>query len=79
MNGDAAAGFARALSKRIANDSGQSPDGIVERAFRFKLGRTPTDAERKRSRDFLAKQSAAAGGESAALEDLCLSECATLK
>jgi hypothetical protein len=73
MNGDAAASFARALSKRVANDSGQSPEGLVERAFKLTLGRTPSAAEMNRSRDFLAKQSALAGSESGALDDLCLS------
>ncbi len=73
MNGDAAAGFARALAKRVANDSGQTPEGIVERAFRLTLSRAPSAAELKRGREFLAKQAGLAGGGAAALEDFSLS------
>lgn len=68
LNGEAAAGFAQALAKRVANDAGQTPEALVERAFRLTLGRTPTAAEMTRSRNFLAKPD-----PRAALEDLCLS------
>lgn len=67
MNGEASANFARALSRRIANDAGQTPDSLIERAFRLTLGRTPSTTEMARSRDFLAK------GDPHALEDLSLS------
>ncbi len=69
MNGDASANFARALSKRVANDAGQSPQSLVERAFRLTLGRTPTQAEAARSQAFLAKNNS--------LDDLCLSLLST--
>ncbi len=69
MNGEASANFARALAKRVANDSGQSPTGLVERAFRLTLGRAPSAAELARSQAFLAKQSKLGP---AALDDLCL-------
>jgi hypothetical protein len=69
MNGDASANFARALAKRVANDAGQSPQSLVERAFRLTLGRTPTQAEAARSQAFLAKNNS--------LDDLCLSLLST--
>ena len=72
MNGEAAAGFARALAQRIANDSGQSPDELVQRAFRLTLGRVPSPGESERSRAFLASQGKVAGNSGAALEDLAL-------
>ena len=56
MNGEATAGFAKALAQRIANDSGQSSNELVERAFRLTLGRAPSKAEAERSRAFLALQ-----------------------
>ncbi|MBM3728521.1 MAG: DUF1553 domain-containing protein [Acidobacteria bacterium] len=65
MNGQAAAGFAQALARRVANDAGQTPDSLVERAYRLALGRQPTGAESARSLAFLQQ-----GGP---LEDLCLS------
>jgi len=68
MNGDATANFARALAKRVKNDAGQSPEGLVDRAFRFTLGRAPSPTEMARSREFLAK-----GSPGEALDDLCLS------
>jgi hypothetical protein len=73
MNGEATANFARALAKRIANDSGQTADELVERAFRLTLGRAPSKPELRRSREFLAAQSVLAGGQTGALEDLALS------
>jgi hypothetical protein len=72
MNGEASAKFARALARRIANDAGQSPQALVERAYRLTLGRTPSAAELSRGQEFLAKQAALAGGESGALDDLAL-------
>ncbi len=85
MNGEAAANFARALARRVANDAGQSNEALVERAFRLTLGRAPSGAELVRSREFLSKQvgplpggrgsvtgGSVAGGSVAALDDLCL-------
>ena len=69
MNGEASANFARALAKRVANDSGQSSASLVERAFRLTLGRAPSAAELERSQGFLAKQAKLGP---AALDDLCL-------
>ena len=65
LNGQATAGFAQALAKRVANDAGQTPDSLVERAYRLVLGRGPNAAEAARSGTFLRQ-----GGP---LEDLCLS------
>ncbi|MBL8174357.1 MAG: DUF1553 domain-containing protein [Bryobacterales bacterium] len=73
MNGTAAAGFAKALAARVANDAGQSADALVERAFRLTLGREPGTKEREQSVAFLAKQAPLAGGQKGALEDMCLS------
>jgi hypothetical protein len=73
MNGSAAAGFAKALAARVANDAGQSPDALVDRAFRLTLGREPAADERAQSVAFLAKQGPLAGGQKGALEDMCLS------
>jgi len=72
MNGTAAAGFAKALAARVANDAGQSADALVDRAFRLTLGREPAVKEREQSVAFLAKQSSLAGGQKGALEDMCL-------
>ncbi|MBS1826822.1 MAG: DUF1553 domain-containing protein [Acidobacteria bacterium] len=73
MNGSAAAGFAKALASRVANDAGQSADALVDRAFRLALGREPASKERQGSVAFLAKQAPLAGGQRGALEDMCLS------
>ncbi|MCA2965896.1 MAG: DUF1553 domain-containing protein [Acidobacteriaceae bacterium] len=72
MNGQAAARFARALAQRVGNDPGQSQDSLAERAYRLTLGRAPTEAEMRRSREFLTAQTKLAGGAQGALEDLCL-------
>ncbi len=72
MNGQATAKFAQALARRVGNDPGQSQDSLAERAYRLTLGRTPTEAELKRSREFLTAQTKLAGGSQGALEDLCL-------
>ena len=77
MNGDAAAGFARALAKRVANDAGQAPDALVSRAFRLTLGREPTTKELARGRGFFSKQTHLANGQQGALEDLALSLLST--
>jgi hypothetical protein len=73
MNGQAATGFARALAKRVANDAGQSPEALVNRAFRLTLGREPSPVELQRGREFLTKQAGIANGRQGALEDLSLS------
>jgi len=67
MNGQTVAGFAKALAGRVANDSGQTPTELVNRAYRLTLGRAPTEEEAARSQAFLGR-----GGEGA-LEDLALS------
>jgi len=72
MNGQAGAKFARALAQRVGNDPGQSQDSLAERAYRLTLGRAPTEAEMRRSREFLTAQTKLAGGAQGALEDLCL-------
>jgi hypothetical protein len=72
MNGQAAARFAQALARRVANDSGQSHDALAERAYRLTLGRAPSAVELDRSRAFLTAQSKLAGSGQSALEDLCL-------
>ncbi len=66
LNGEAAAGFAQALAKRVANDEGQTPEALAERAFRLALGRAPTAAELARTKEYLGK-----GGKDA-VEDVAL-------
>lgn len=73
MNGQAAARMAKALAARVANDAGQSPEALVERAIRLTFGREASAKERARGREFLDKQSALAGGMQGALEDMSLS------
>ncbi|MBM3785376.1 MAG: DUF1553 domain-containing protein [Acidobacteria bacterium] len=73
MNGAAAAGFAKALAARIANDAGQSPAALAERAYRLAFGRAATPSERQRAQEFLTQQARLAGGINGALEDLSLS------
>ncbi len=70
MNGGATANFARALARRVANDAGQSPDALAERAYRLTLGRAPTAAELARGRAFLSGK---VNPPAEALDDLCLS------
>jgi len=76
MNGQAAAGFAKALAQRVANDQGLSQEALVERAFRVAMGRAPSAAELARGQEFLRKQASRANA-GAALEDLCLSLLST--
>jgi hypothetical protein len=54
MNGQSIHTFARALAARIANDAGQSPEALAERAYRLTLGRAPTGAEVARATALLA-------------------------
>jgi hypothetical protein len=54
MNGQSIHTFARALAARIANDAGQSPEALAERAYRLTLGRAPTGAEVARAAALLA-------------------------
>lgn len=74
MNGEATAGFAKALARRIGDDAGQTPQALAERAFRLALGRAPRPTELKRTVEFLQKQTALANGSrEEALTDLALS------
>jgi hypothetical protein len=55
----------------VANDSGLSPDEMVNRAFRLTFSRAPSERERKIALDFLARQERIAGTKDAAVTDLC--------
>jgi hypothetical protein len=59
------------FAKRVANDSGMSPQAWVERAWKLAYLRTPTGPEKRSALAFLEKQSKIAGSKEAALADLC--------
>jgi cytochrome c553 len=53
LNGRLSNDLATAFSQRLAEESGDDPDGVVDRAFRLALGRPPTAEERALSIAFL--------------------------
>jgi hypothetical protein len=71
MNSRLVTAWARSFADRVRNDAGQTVDGILDRAWRLALQRTPTEAERKDASDFLARQTKLTGDPAQALGDLC--------
>jgi hypothetical protein len=70
--------WARSLASRVSNDAGLTPEGQVDRAWRFVYSRPATDGERKEAIEFLDRQRAmlsarmpAKEAQKAALADLC--------
>lgn len=56
LNGDLASDLAAAFEERLKDEAGQSPDQLIDRAFRLAGGRPPTAAEQKLARTFLKNQ-----------------------
>jgi hypothetical protein len=48
--------WAQSFAGRVLNDSGLTPDGQIDRAFRLAFGRAATTEEQKIAADFLARQ-----------------------
>jgi hypothetical protein len=46
--------MARSFAGRVLNEGGE--DGVIDRVYRYALGRTPTEQERNLSADFLARE-----------------------
>ncbi|HEY3836341.1 MAG TPA: DUF1549 and DUF1553 domain-containing protein [Bryobacteraceae bacterium] len=71
LNNELVLSWSRALSKKVANDAGLTPDETVSRAFRLTFSREPSERERKIAADFLARQEKITGAKDAAVTDLC--------
>ena len=74
MNDGLVREWSRDLAGRVLNDSGLSPEQQVDRAFRIVFSRAPKDEERRAVLEFLNKQAADIGGETArkaAFVDFC--------
>jgi hypothetical protein len=56
MNNDLVLDWARALTSRVLNDSGLTPEAQVDRAFKLAYGRSASQEEQKLAADFLARQ-----------------------
>jgi hypothetical protein len=56
LNGRLSNDLAGAFARRLEEETGGSPDRVVERAFRLALGRPPSPEERALSLDFLREQ-----------------------
>jgi hypothetical protein len=56
LNGDLASDLAAAFAERLKDDAGQSPNQLIDRAFRLAAGRPPTAAEQKIALTFLKNQ-----------------------
>lgn len=53
LNGGLSNSLAQALTARLKAEAGDDPERIVDRAFRWSLGRPPSSRERQRSLEFL--------------------------
>jgi hypothetical protein len=78
LNNELVLDWARSLAARVSNDTGLTPEGQVDRAWRFVYSRPATAAERKEALEFLERQRAMLGArmpaeeaQKAALADLC--------
>jgi hypothetical protein len=74
MNDGLVREWSRDLAGRVLNDSGLSPEQQVDRAFRIVFSRAPKEDERQAVLEFLNKQAADIGGETArkaAFVDFC--------
>jgi hypothetical protein len=78
LNNELVLDWARSLATRVSNDTGLTPEGQVDRAWRFVYSRPATAGERKEALEFLDRQGAMLGArmpaeeaQKAALADLC--------
>ena len=68
LNNDLMLQWAQSFAGRVLNDTGLTPEGQIDRAFRLAFGRAATAEEQKIAADFLARQTPllaerVAGGE----------------
>jgi hypothetical protein len=71
LNNELVVGWAEALARRVANDSGVSAESQIERAYRFAYGRTPEAEEMAAARTFLDRHTKLVASRQTALADLC--------
>jgi hypothetical protein len=78
LNNELVLDWARSLAARVSNDAGLTPEGQVDRAWRFVYSRPAMAGERKEALEFLERQRAMLGvrmpaeeAQKAALADLC--------
>jgi hypothetical protein len=70
LNSQLTRDMARALARRVLEESGRNVNAAVERAVRLALGRSPDAQERQALTEFVKRASVAADTETA-LEDVC--------
>jgi len=71
MNSKLVTEWSRSLADRVRNDAGQTVDGMLDRAWKLALQRTPGTEERAEARAFLERQSKLTGDDAQAWADLC--------
>ena len=71
LNSEVVMGWARALSKRVRNDAGLTPEGQVERAWKLVYQRPPTEKELASGLAFLQRQSRIVPQPEDAFNDFC--------
>jgi len=71
LNSELVNDWARALARRVKNDTGMGLEAQIERAYRLAYSRSPDAAETAAAKKFLERQARVAGSAAAAFEDLC--------
>ena len=71
MNSRLVTQWSTSFAERVRNDAGQTVDGMLDRAWKLAVQRTPTAAERTGAREFLDRQTKLTGNETQAWADLC--------
>ena len=78
LNSEVVLDWSRSLAARVSNDAGLTPEGQVDRAWRFVYSRPASAEERRSAVEFLKRQNTMLQGrmpaqeaEKAALADLC--------
>jgi len=71
MNSRLVTEWSRTFADRVRNDAGQTVDGMLDRAWKLAVQRTPSAAERTWATAFLEGQAKLTGNEAQAWADLC--------
>ena len=71
MNSRLVTQWSASFAERVRNDAGQTVDGMLDRAWKLAVQRTPSAAERTGAREFLDRQTKLTGNETQAWADLC--------
>jgi hypothetical protein len=71
LNNELVYGWARAMAARVANDTGLTAEGQVDRAYKLAYSRPPSEDERKSALEFLERHSSLVTDRATALADLC--------